>query len=70
MSLKSNKFKSKIQNWFYFKHLISKDIKDIKEIKKDINTKKPPTKKNTQKGDLPVKVIKGNIIFFSIIKNI
>lgn len=45
-------------------------MKDIKEIKKDINTKKPPTKKNTQKGDLPVKVIKGNIIFFSIIKNI
>ena len=49
MFLKSNKFKSKIQNWFYFKHLISKDIKDIKEIKKDINTKKQQQQKKTLK---------------------
>ena len=53
------KEKTKIKNQFRFKPLISKDIKGITK-----------DKKNTQKDDFPVKGIKGNIIYFSIIRNI
>lgn len=50
------KEKNKIQNQFRLKHVTSKQVK---RIIKDIEHQKP-----TQKGDIPVKVTKENILIF------
>lgn len=50
------KEKNKIQNQFRLKHVTSKQVK---RIVKDIEHQKP-----TQKGDVPVKVTKENILIF------
>lgn len=62
-SILKTKGKAKIQNKFCFKHITCKEVKGIIN---DINTKSA-----TQKGNLPVKVIKEeHRYFFPIITNL